>query len=264
MMFVEALGLEAARLICLSGAGGKSGLMATLAHEFIAAGERVLVTTTTRIASDELPGTWPVLSAAGADEINDHAGHAAQGPGPGPGGVVIVVAGRADGGRKLAGFAPGVLDEVADQKSFARILVEADGARRRPLKAPAAHEPVLPAGTEALVMVAGLNGLGRPLDEANVFRASLWSARTGLAPGAPVTAASLARMVADRDGLGRGCPEGAHRALFLNQADTASKIALAKRVLDALADADRRPDRAVIGCLRPVPRIVETWYGRKA
>lgn len=255
-MLVRALGLEAARLICLCGAGGKTSLMLALAREFVEAGERVLVTTTTKIAREEAGGPWPVLTADGPDEITGHAGRAVQGSGPG--GAVIVVSGEVDGGLKLAGFAPEHLDRVGRQAAFDRIVVEADGARRAPLKAPARHEPVVPVTAEALIMCAGLNGIGKPLDEASVFRAELWSARTGLALGAPVSAASLARMVVHPDGLGRGCPEGVRAVLFLNQADTAAKVAAASRVLEALADADHRPERAVVGCLRPAPRIVET------
>ncbi len=253
-MLVQALGLEADRVISLCGAGGKTSLMLALAGEFADAGERVLVTTTTKIASDEVTGRWPVLTAGEPNEIAEHARHAGQGAG----GAVIVVAGDTDGGRKLAGFPPGHLDQVRKLPGFERIVVEADGSRGKPLKAPARHEPVIPATTDALVMVAGLNGIDRPLDEANVFRAELWSARTGLALGAPVSAGSIARMAVHPDGLGRGCPAGARMVLFLNQADTASKVAAASRVIDALAKADRRPERVVIGCLRPTPRIVET------
>jgi probable selenium-dependent hydroxylase accessory protein YqeC len=255
-VFVQALGLETARLICLCGAGGKTSLMLTLAREFVDAGERVLVTTTTKIASDEAEGPWPLLTAAGPGAITEQARHAAQGSRPG--GAVIVVAGPVDGGKKLAGFPPEDLDQVRAQAGFDRIVVEADGSRRRPLKAPAPHEPVVPASTDAVVMVAGLSGIDKPLDEATVFRAELWSARTRLALGAPVSAASIACMVLHPEGLGRGCPEGARKALFLNQADTAPKVAAARRVIDLLADADRKPDRAVVGCLQPTPRIAET------
>jgi hypothetical protein len=31
-----------------------------------------------------------------------------------------------------------------------------------------------------------------------------------------------------------------------------------KATVGALVNADQRPDRAVVGCLRPAPRIVET------
>ena len=232
-MLVEALGLEVARLIPLCGAGGKTSLMLALAREFAAAGDRVLVTTTTKIASDEAAGPWPVITAAGADEIVARArcapwGNRARNR------VAIAISGHDDGGEKLVGFPPECIDAVARQPDFDRILVEADGSRRMPLKAPGAHEPVIPSTTDALIIVAGLSGLGQPLDETTVFRANLWAARTGVALGAPVSAESLARMVVDPGGLARGAPHDARRILFLNQADTAQRIAAAKQVIQAL------------------------------
>ncbi len=255
-MFVPALGLETARLICLVGAGGKTSLMLTLAQEFVDRGERVLLTTTTKIASGEVEGRWPVRFAAKPGEIAEHAGQVEYGSGQG--GAVVVVAGEIDGGRKLTGFSPDCLDQVGNTARFDRIIIEADGSRRRPLKAPADHEPVIPATADALVMVAGLSGIGKPLGDETVFRAELWSARTGLVLGAEVTSDSLVRMVTHRDGLGRGCPVGARRILFLNQADTAQNVAAARHVVDALAKANRRPSRAVVGCLVPSPRVIET------
>ena len=49
---IDALELVSARLISLVGAGGKTNLMFGLAREFAAAGERVLVTTTTKIGEN--------------------------------------------------------------------------------------------------------------------------------------------------------------------------------------------------------------------
>ena len=254
-MLVQALGLETSRLISLCGAGGKSSLMLALAREFAAAGDRVLVTTTTKIASDEAAGPWPVITASGADEIVARARRALWNQGSEE--VAIAISGDTDEGRKLVGFPPDCIDAVASQPDFDRILVEADGSRRMPLKAPGAHEPVIPSTADAVIMVAGLSGLGQPLDETTVFRADLWAACTGLAPGAPVSAESLARMVVHADGLARGAPDDARRMLFLNQADTRQRIEAARRVIEALTDADRRPARVVAGCLRPMPRIAK-------
>jgi len=50
------------------------------------------------------------------------------------------------------------------------VLVEADGAAGRPLKAWAAWEPVIPGQTCLLVVMAGASGLGRPLTPAWVHR----------------------------------------------------------------------------------------------
>ncbi len=257
MTLVSALGLERARLISLCGAGGKTTLMFAIGRELVAAGRRVLLTTTTRIAAEEAEGPWPLVVARDPAEALGAALRAVEeAPGGRRGGAVVAVSGPAAEGTKYAGFPPGAVDGWKAGRAFDHVLVEADGAARRPLKAPAAHEPVVPLATDVLVMVAGLDGLGRPLDERTVFRSARWAELTGLAAGAPVTAESLAAVVVHPDGLGRGCPAGARRVLFLNRADTPARRAAARRIRDALAAAPHgAPGRAVAGRLLPTPSV---------
>lgn len=254
-MLIEALALEHSRLISLCGAGGKTTLMFSLAREFIAAGEQVLVTTTTKIAREEAEG-WPSLEVGTVGHLLDRVGALLR-PAKRPG-AVIAYSGIGGDGYRLVGYAPEFVDELANTRRFDRILVEADGSARKPLKAPAEHEPVIAGETDALIMVAGMNGMGLPLDEANLFRAEIWSKLSGLALGSPVNPESLARCVSHPDGLARGCPADARRLLFLNQADTPARQASAKRVADDLATSAAKPvQRVVIGQLLPHPQITE-------
>jgi len=247
--FVAALGLETARVISLCGSGGKTSLMAALVREFAAgAGERILATTTTKMATEEADGPWRACQATDASAIL-----AAGSEHPNP----LLVYRSADHQRgRLVGFSTETIDAIAESGRFTRILVEADGSRRRPLKAPNAGEPAFPASTTAVVMVAGLSGLGRPLNDDAVFRSGHWSALTGLASGAPVTADSLARVIAHPEGLARGAPPAARRVLLLNQADTPDHAIAAGEVLQALSTRGGQiPERAVIGRLQPEPRV---------
>lgn len=60
------------------------------------------------------------------------------------------------------------------------VLVEADGAAGRPLKGHAPWEPVIPPETERVIQVAGMSGLGRPLEEV-VHRPEYFCRLCGLA-----------------------------------------------------------------------------------
>jgi probable selenium-dependent hydroxylase accessory protein YqeC len=256
-MLIRALGLEQARLISLCGAGGKTTLMFSLAREFVAAGERVLVTTTTKIARDEAVG-WLSFAATSTEQVLKNARRLLPESGWERAGAVIAYSEVGEDGYRLIGFAPEFVDRLAQAGRFDRILVEADGSARKPLKAPAAHEPVIPSATQALLIVAGLSGLRLPLSEDNLFRADIWSRLSGLALGAPVSAESLARSVIHPDGLTRGCPANARTILFLNQADTPARRSEAKRVARFLATAPTNTvERVVIGCLLPQPDIAE-------
>lgn len=63
------------------------------------------------------------------------------------------------------------------------ILVEADGSRVLPVKAPAAHEPAMPPDADLLIGVVGLDCLGRPMDDATVHRPGLFGPPCGCSPG---------------------------------------------------------------------------------
>jgi len=252
-MLTAALGLERARLVSLCGAGGKTALMFALAGEWVRAGERVLITTTTKIARDEAAGPWPVFAAAGAAEILENARQLADQRS----GALIAYSGLGGAGEKLAGFAPEVIDTLKTASRFDRILVEADGSARRPLKAPAAHEPVVPASSDAVIVVAGLNGLGRPLAAEHLFRPEIWARLTGVPLGSAVTAESLATIARDPEGLTKGCPANAARVMFLNRADTPERLAAAERIIQLTAAARAHPlDRIAAGCLLPEPAMM--------
>lgn len=65
---------------------------------------------------------------------------------------------------------------LADAADY--VLVEADGSKRLPLKAHAAHEPVIPENARQTVCVVGASGFGKPVEQV-VHRPELFCARTG-------------------------------------------------------------------------------------
>jgi len=208
----------------------------------------VLATTTTKMAIDEAEGPWFPREIGEAEQLCTGTDH-------GPEAILAYRAVDLERG-KLIGLAPETIDEVARMGRFDRILVEADGARHHPLKAPGPNEPVFPRATGAAVIVIGASGVGRPLDEDTVFRAEAWSALTGLRPTLPVTPESVARVIVHPEGLGKGAPEHARRILFVNQADTQARREAATQVLDCMFSMSGLvPERAAVGWLRPSPSI---------
>lgn len=91
-------------------------------------------------------------------------------------------------------YPPRMLAVLSAALPEALFLVEADGAARKPLKAPAAHEPVLPEPLGCCVAVVGLDAWA-PLDDGHVHRSALVCAAAGQEPGSPVTPATLACLV---------------------------------------------------------------------
>ena len=101
------------------------------------------------------------------------------------------------------------------------VLVEADGAAGRPLKAPADHEPVIPSSSRLVLAVAGIDALGQPLDARCVHRPERVARLSGLGLGESVTPRSIASALWHPEGCGRGRSPGAHLVPVINKVDSA-------------------------------------------
>lgn len=129
------------------------------------------------------------------------------------------------------------------------MLIEADGSRQMPLKAPAEHEPVIPDFVDAVVVVAGMQAVGQPLNAANVFRPERFASLSGLPLNGEITPQALASVLVHPQGGLKGIPEKARKMLLLNQADDASMQGSAREIAKWVAPVF---DSVVIASLRQV------------
>ncbi|CCK79684.1 selenium cofactor biosynthesis protein YqeC [Desulfobacula toluolica] len=252
---IDTLGLKHQGLISIIGAGGKTTLMFRLARELADSGKTVLTTTTTKIFMPG-PDTSPKTIIAGSIEelikksksgLNRHS-HFSAGSSHDP------------GSGKLNGFDPDIIDQLRQTNLFDWIIVEADGAKRKPMKATDTHEPVIPTATTHLVLVTGLDAVGLPLDENHVHRANLFSNNTGLCMGAAIDEHAIATSIAieiNKAGA-LGCPQV--MIVFLNKADTPDRIDAGRKIgmllqdktqLDRIITAALKDNNPVKDCLPP-------------
>jgi probable selenium-dependent hydroxylase accessory protein YqeC len=236
---IEALSLSSRELITVVGGGGKSTLMRALAEEAGNAGRIAVATTTTKVRSMEAEGIGDVVYW-GRDDV---AFEKLLGRGPG----VFLGRERVEEG-KIGGIPPETADTLFSKVPLDFLIVEADGAAGRPLKAPAAHEPVIPLSTTLLVAVVGLEALGKPVSGELVFRMEQFEVVTGLKPGDLITAESILPLFRLETGLFKNCPAGARKAVLLNKADVMDDPE-APGFLAAmiLADSSGRVERVVAG-----------------
>ncbi len=127
------------------------------------------------------------------------------------------------------------------------LLIEADGAREKPLKAWAEHEPPVPSFAEMVVQVVGLTGLGKALSNENVHRSEIFSKLSGLRLGEPITPDSLVRVLTHVEGGLKNIPVNARRVVLLNQADTPELQSAAQGLAQALVPPHHS---AIISSLR--------------
>jgi len=264
--------LGPAEVISVVGAGGKSTLLESLAREYERRGGLVLLTTTTKMMPPR-PGGRPLITGetleavmAGLDRLQEAGGLA---PVPGSGHlppVTNATAATADGascsaappptlsaGARLSPvvgrsvLANGKLDglplewiaALRDRAEVAAVVVEADGAARLPLKAPAEYEPVVPPCTSVVVAMCGLEAQRAYLEPDQVHRAELLAELLDLPLGAPVPPERLpeALVLGYQDAV----PSWARFLLLFNKADLIP------------------PDPALVEAAREAP--VESWLG---
>lgn len=239
-------------ILSLVGAGGKTSLMLRLAEELRCLGLRVVTTTTTKVYP---PGreSSPLLIVEGDESLLmkgierkiSSAGH-------------ITITSGIDPDGKLIGVREEFLSILRKEGVVHWILVEADGAKGYPIKAPAEHEPVIPRDTTMVVPLVGLDGLNKALDHSSVFRPWIFSNLTGLSMGEKVDVESVARLVVNKEGLLKGVPVGVQVIPFLNKADLPGcrrrGRELGQRILELSSGRIRR---VVVGQALGTPPVVE-------
>jgi molybdenum cofactor cytidylyltransferase len=212
---LQALRLGGRERLALVGAGGKTTALFQLAGQYLAGGaRRVLLSTTTHLADWQLglaDHHFILTSKEQLKQLNESL----------PPGVLLF-SGPLERNQRVSGLSGDIVGGLVELASSwqTALLVEADGARQRPLKAPAAHEPPIPAWVEQVVVLAGLSGLGKALGEKTVHRPEIFARLSGLEIGAPVTLDGLARLLLDPQGGLKNVPPGARCVALLNQADT--------------------------------------------
>lgn len=231
---IDAFGFSGTEMVSIVGAGGKTTLMFNLAGELLKAKSSVMTTTSTKIFRPAIEQSSSVMISGDPAEVVRYADRHSK-----DGLHLTAAAGYDEASDKLLGYAPEQINEILSSGRFHYILIEADGAARRPLKAPASHEPVIPSETSMLIAVIGLDGLGVPLTEDRVFRPYQYTRLTGLPMGKIVTAESVCTVLMHPKGIMKGCPATARRFVFLNKAETPSRQAIGRKVGSILFETAR-------------------------
>lgn len=270
MRLLEALGADAERPSCrggglvvgVVGGGGKTASLFALAEDFAERGDLVLLGTTTHIRDprrepgrrfeafvlDPALGSPPgpearVLAAELCFALSRPAPNGGSSPrgavlvaGPslvGPGSRAGSPAGEAatvEEAPRLGAIHPGWAELLAEL--FGVVLLECDGSRGLPIKAPAGHEPVLPGRLDLVLGLVGLDALASSIEGGSVHRPELLAGLLGKRLGDRLHAEDLAKLALHPSGLFKSSPPEARRVLVLNKADLAGEEAAAKAFAD--------------------------------
>ena len=111
-------------------------------------------------------------------------------------------------------------------------LIEADGARNLPCKAPASHEPVILPETDTVIALMGLDACGKPISEV-CFRPELVAEILRTDVSHRLTPADMAALLLSDRGARKHLGDRRFYAL-LNKCDAPERVAFGKEILTIL------------------------------
>jgi molybdenum cofactor cytidylyltransferase len=233
--------------LALTGGGGKSTALFQLARQLP---PPVIVTASTHLAVSQLSQADRHFTIRSAEDLEALDSQHFDG--------VVLLSGPDDGAGRTFGLDEDLLHRISQLAATrdAPMLVEADGSRRLPLKAPAEHEPAIPSFTNLTVGVVGLSGLGKPLDQASVHRPERFAALSGLEMGALVDPAAVIKVLLHAQGGLKNIPVQARRIILLNQADNSELVRVAGEMAQELLKGYQAVLVACLGSSVPTVQAV--------
>lgn len=202
------------RLIALVGGGGKTTTMSYLADKEAKNGKRAIITTTTHI--QRLDG---FVSIDMASELKSYKWTDKP--------LVIGV----DEGKKLSSISLAEIERLKDYSDI--VFIEADGAKRLPIKVPNMTEPVIPKNVDTVIICMGIDAIGKTIKE-KCFRYEIAKSLYGLSDEQIITE-ELAAIILTDDRAGLKGIEKNHRIHYIiNKVDDEEKLIMADLVKEKI------------------------------
>ncbi len=217
-------------LISIVGAGGKTTTMYMLAHELAQQGRRVITTTTTQIFMPTQDETEKLIVEAETSTLLKMVKTAWKQY------RHITVATAMNDRGKLVSLHLDIPSRLFQEGDADAVIMEADGARHRAIKAPAEYEPVVPSETNMALLLMSAEAINQPLSEAIAHRPERIAAVTGINVGDVLTPEVVARLVMSDLGALKSIPETARAYLLITHATIERRevvLELAGRVRDS-------------------------------
>ena len=215
--------------IAFTGGGGKSSTIYRLASELRSQGQKILVTTTTMIFHPEIKNRpYNVFFTGSVDTFLRQIS-------PDKGTITVAGAEIIADGKKIRGFEPAELKLIQDSGYFDTILVEADGARGKPIKAPAEYEPVIPIDTDIVAGVVGMDCIGTKINKQNVHRPEIFTKITGSSIGDIVETQIVNKLLKSTAGIFKNTSPKSRKIVIFNKSDTEYRILKATEIAESIS-----------------------------
>ncbi|MHC1740695.1 MAG: selenium cofactor biosynthesis protein YqeC [Anaerolineaceae bacterium] len=244
MNLLEALEPSLPARIAIVGGGGKTTTLIQLSQQLSGF---VWASTTTHLGTDQLDfaDRHFIVNTVDAESINTWLEQR-----------VSLLTGDFTQDERVKGPNIAIMEQIyqAASKHAVSLVVEADGARSCPIKAPGINEPAIPTWADMVIVVVGLSAIGKPFNQSTVHRVEPFAAITGLQVGDAITLESIEHLLVHPQGGLKNCPPFAKKIALLNQTDNLEMVKQAGKMAPNLLSAGY--DHVLIGTFKYAP---ENW-----
>ncbi|MGF1698758.1 putative selenium-dependent hydroxylase accessory protein YqeC [Photobacterium makurazakiensis] len=145
---------------------------------------------------------------------------------------------------KVSGLTINEIEILKNTGHFTVFIIESDGARSLPIKAPFGHEPCIPNCTDMVIGLTGAEAINKQADPDAIHRWSAFSSITQCQQGDEVNHNILNKLIAHPNGMFKNTPEHAIKIWLINKVDlhhdlhqlcaTAEVVMMQNKLLDAI------------------------------
>lgn len=230
-------------VISLIGGGGKTSTAFWLAKEFKKRGHRVCVTTTTKmylpkknqadnfikIDNSNLESISQLTKDLSDQSVTFCYQH-------------LIPTNNKIEENKVSGITCDDIEQLKNGSCFTVFIIEADGAKCLPIKAPDRHEPCIPISSDMVIGVTGAEIINTRAIPEKIHRWHLFSALTQCSAGELIDRRILGNLIVHPQGLFKNAPEKARKIWLINKIDLThdytSLVKLAQQVLEQANNLD--------------------------
>ena len=266
------------QLLALVGGGGKSTTAFVLARQAKARGLKVLITTTTKMYQPNSDQFDTIIDAESLSyQIDSHDSSASHAdtqalivttatPGSGDTtesepsqarhytpsswptanicfcyqGIIEDIENKEQ--NKVTGLSTAMLNKLKSADLFDLIIIEADGAKHLPIKAPSGHEPCIPSSVDTVIALTGCEVINQKIDPRQIHRWTDFQHITRCKAGELLGQQVLGRLIAHEDGMFKHAPNRAKRVWIINKIELSANYLAVKALAMALLKQEMQLD----------------------
>ncbi len=157
---------------------------------------------------------------------------------------------------RRAGVSVQFIEKLIELKRFDLMLIKADGARSRFIKAPEKHEPATPAFATTVIPILSAKVIGLPLTKKIAHRVEMISKVTGLKENDEIKPEHIACLLSSEDGSLKNI-ESAMVVPLINMVDYEEQESLAREAAVMALSMTDRFDQIVLAAMKNDQPIID-------